>query len=267
MTLAALGNMRQLYPFLVLFAVACSQTPDSGESDEDLRNRHSVIEYKASNNRAVVLLVDANGEAFCHGTLVRKDVVLTSASCASRQPTTVFFGKVRRGNESTEKIAETKRHPGWYKESEAEFGCQLSASRDVALLRLAAPIAAAVPAPIAYEDVRVRFERTGVFVAYALLDSPKDSPSVMELRERPIETNAEPDDKIKTSFEFWGDRQLHHDGAAFISEGRVFGIQACTVRVGKTLGRFGVSPHLSNVANFIDSTLADWKRTNLDDGP
>jgi hypothetical protein len=244
---------------LVLTAAACTApTDDAGGTDENLTQ----IDWKTSKNASVVLLVASGGRPVCQGTLIRRDVVLTSATCVSRQPIAAFFGKVRRGEglEGTIRIEEAKSHPGWFKESEAEFGCRLSAARDVALLRLAAPIAAASPAGVSYEDPTRARNQGGLFGAHQLLDGVSTDRVESELRERTVQSNQNVDPDNKTSFTFWGTSTYHHSGGALLVNGTVMGVQGCTLRAPKGSGVSAVSAYLSMTSTFLEATLTEWKR-------
>jgi hypothetical protein len=254
--------MKTLFvPALMVALVGCSADVDPNASEEDLRGQKTEIDWRVSNNAAVVLLLSEAGEPVCQGTLVvRSDVVITSATCASRQPVAVFFGKVRRGNslEGTVQVAETVSHPGWFKASEVEFGCALSEARDIALLRLGKPIAGANPVTISYALPRGYGEREGTVVVHQDLEGASEESRTMELRERTAFTNVGTNREDKTSFPFWGSLTPHHFGSAFLVEGKLVGIQACTLRVGKTNDRMAHSTQLPMVRNFIDATLSSW---------
>ena len=93
-----------------------------------------------ADDRAVVAMLNANGQIICTASAIGRHTAITAAHCvAGRDPLTlsVFFGPVVGGNGITIPISDARPHPGFD-----------PGGRDVAMLTLRAP-AQAVPADLA----------------------------------------------------------------------------------------------------------------------
>lgn len=89
--------MKQLVPFLLLVLISCGKTTtETSEVKLSSIINGSLIKDEDLASHSVVALVDMFGAAYCSGTLVSSNIILTNAHCVSEWVQKSVFGSPKR---------------------------------------------------------------------------------------------------------------------------------------------------------------------------